>query len=262
MGLFYTLLLLLLLVLLARWIKSKEAEWIGSYGEYKVRKAIKKIEATSSGKYKAYHNLYIPKQDGSTSQIDHIILSDQGLFVIETKNYSGWIFGDETSKYWTQVIYKRKEKFLNPILQNKGHIKALRDWLGEEFAHIPMHSVVVFLPRAKFKSNAHFAHAYVVYPKQLKKVLEQHQTKVIDRETKQRLAQKLETVLAKDKTQEKEMKKWHMQAIRTKQKQTEQHIQQNRCPKCGGVLIVRKGKYGTFKGCNNYPKCKFTKSIG
>lgn len=41
MGLFYTLLLLLLLVLLARWIKSKEAEWIGSYGEYKVRKAIK-----------------------------------------------------------------------------------------------------------------------------------------------------------------------------------------------------------------------------
>lgn len=131
MGLFYTLLLLLLLVLLARWIKSKEAEWIGLYGEYKVRKAIKKIESTLSGKYNALHNLYIPKQDGSTSQIDHVILSDQGLFVIETKNYSGWIFGDETSKYWTQVIYKRKEKFLNPILQNKGHIKVLRGWIGK-----------------------------------------------------------------------------------------------------------------------------------
>ncbi|MED4947087.1 nuclease-related domain-containing protein, partial [Parageobacillus thermoglucosidasius] len=77
-------LLLFLLALLARWIKSKEAEWIGSYGEYKVRKTTKKIEATSSGKYKAFHNLYIPKEDGSTSQIDHIILSDQGLFVIET----------------------------------------------------------------------------------------------------------------------------------------------------------------------------------
>ncbi|MFX8218975.1 nuclease-related domain-containing protein, partial [Acinetobacter baumannii] len=84
-NLFYTLLLLCLLALLARWIKSKEAEWIGSYGEYKVRKAIKNIEATSSGKYKAFHNLYIPRQDGSTSQIDHVILSDQGLFVIETK---------------------------------------------------------------------------------------------------------------------------------------------------------------------------------
>ncbi|WP_232511503.1 topoisomerase DNA-binding C4 zinc finger domain-containing protein [Parageobacillus thermoglucosidasius] len=58
------------------------------------------------------------------------------------------------------------------------------------------------------------------------------------------------------------MKKRHVQTIRTKQKQTEQHIQQNRCPKCGGVLIVRKGKYGTFKGCSNYPKCKFTQSIG
>jgi hypothetical protein len=260
-NLFYTLLLLCLLALLARWIKSKEAEWIGSYGEYKVRKAIKKIEASSSGKYKAFHNLYIPKQDGTTSQIDHIILSDQGLFVIETKNYSGWIFGDETSKYWMQVIYKRKEKFLNPILQNKGHIKALRNWLGEAFSHIPIHSVVVFLPKAKFKSNAHFSHAYVVYPKQLKQVLEQHETNVIDRETKQRLAQKLETVLVKDKKQEKEMKKRHVQTIRTKQKQTEQQIQQNRCPKCGGVLVVKRGKYGKFKSCSNYPKCKFTQAI-
>jgi uncharacterized paraquat-inducible protein A len=193
--------------------------------------------------------------------MNHIILSDQGLFVIETKNYSGWIFGDETSKYWMQVIYKRKEKFLNPILQNKGHIKALRDWLGEASSHIPIHSVVVFLPRAKFKSDAHFSHAYVVYPKQLKQVLEQHGTSVIDRETKQLLTQKLETALVKDKQQEKEMKKRHVQTIRTKQKQTEQHIQQNRCPKCGGALVVKRGKYGKFKSCSNYPKCKFTQAI-
>ncbi|WP_221628999.1 topoisomerase DNA-binding C4 zinc finger domain-containing protein [Parageobacillus thermoglucosidasius] len=58
------------------------------------------------------------------------------------------------------------------------------------------------------------------------------------------------------------MKKRHVQTIRTKQEQLQQQIQQNRCPKCGGVLIVRKGKYGTFKGCSNYPKCKFTQSIG
>ncbi|WP_232722277.1 topoisomerase DNA-binding C4 zinc finger domain-containing protein [Geobacillus sp. Manikaran-105] len=58
------------------------------------------------------------------------------------------------------------------------------------------------------------------------------------------------------------MKKRHVQTIRTKQEQLQQQTQQNRCPKCGVVLIVRKGKYGTFKGCNNYPKCKFTQSIG
>ncbi|AGE21857.1 hypothetical protein GHH_c13200 [Geobacillus sp. GHH01] len=68
--------------------------------------------------------------------------------------------------------------------------------------------------------------------------------------------------LVKNKQQEKKMKKRHVQTIRTKQEQLQQQIQQNRCPKCGGVLIVRKGKYGTFKGCSNYPKCKFTQSIG
>ncbi|WP_278693903.1 nuclease-related domain-containing protein, partial [Parageobacillus thermoglucosidasius] len=65
---------------------------------------------------------------------------------------------------------------------NKGHIKALRNWLGEEFAHIPIHSVVVFLPRTKFKSHAHFTQAYVVYPKQLKQVLGQHETKSIGKQ--------------------------------------------------------------------------------
>jgi len=259
-NLFYTFLLLFLFALLARWFKSKEAEWLGSLGEYKVRKEINKIEE-SSEKYKSFHDLYIPKQDGSTSQIDHIILSDHGLYVIETKNYSGWIFGDETSKYWTQVIYKRKEKFLNPIIQNKGHIKALRNWLGEEFAHIPIHSVVVLLPRAKFKSEVHFSNAYVIYPKQLKQVLEQHRTSEIDGETKQQLIRKLETVIAKNKQQQKEIKKRHVQTIQTNRKQEDRYIQQNRCPKCGSALVIKNGKYGKFKCCSTYPKCRFTQKI-
>lgn len=181
--------------------------------------------------------------------------------MIETKNYSGWIFGDETSKYWTQVIYKRKEKFLNPIFQNKGHIKALRNWLREEFAHIPIHSVVVLLPRAKFKSEIHFSNAYVIYPKQLKQVLEQHRTSEIDGETKQQLIRKLETVIVKNKQQQNEIKKRHVQTIQTNRKQEDRYIQQNRCPKCGSALVIKNGKYGKFKCCSTYPKCRFTQKI-
>lgn len=257
---FYSLLLFLFVVFLV-WIKANESKWIGSIGEYRVQKEIEKLEKFSPGKFKVFHDLYIPKKDGSSSQIDHILLSEQGLFVIETKNYSGWIFGDESSKYWTQVIYKRKEKFLNPIWQNKGHIKALKGWLGEEYSHIPIYSIVVFTPRAQLKSRIHFTQSHVIYPKQLKKVLEQYRTKAMDHETKRYLAEKLKALLVKDNPKEREIKKKHIQSIQNHQKRIKEHVRQNRCPKCGGSLVLKKGKYGTFKACSNYPKCRFTEKV-
>jgi hypothetical protein len=257
LEIFYPLLFLFLFALLIKWVKSRENIWIGKLGEYRVRKEIEMIEKTSAGKYIAFHDLYIPKKDGSTSQIDHLILSEQGLFVIETKNYSGWIFGDEKSKYWTQVIYKRKEKFSNPIWQNIGHIKALKEWLGEEFAYIPIYSVIIFMPRAKLKTNSSFNQSHVIYPKQLKEVLGQYHHHVVDMKTKQHLTQKLKKLQMNDKQQEKEMKKKHVQSIKQKQEVMKKHIQQGRCPKCGGVLVLKKGKYGSFRGCSNYPKCRF-----
>lgn len=75
-------------------------------------------------KYKVLNNITL-QTDGRTTQIDHVVVSNLGLFVIETKNYKGWIIGDEYSEYWTQVIYKRKEKLYNHIRQNYGHLMAL-----------------------------------------------------------------------------------------------------------------------------------------
>jgi uncharacterized protein YycO len=119
----------------------------------------------------------------------------------------------------------------------------------------------VLLPRAKFKSEVHFSNAYVIYPKQLKQVLEQHRTSEIDGETKQQLIRKLETVIVKNKQQQKEIKKRHVQTIQTKRKQEDRYIQQNRCPKCGSALVIKNGKYGKFKCCSTYPKCRFTQKI-
>ena len=99
----------------------------GRYGEKMVMKTLKNLD---SKEYTIFHDLYVPTKKG-TSQIDHVVISHKGIFVLETKNYTGWIFGNENSQNWTQVIYKRKEKFYNPIWQNFGHIQALKEYLGE-----------------------------------------------------------------------------------------------------------------------------------
>jgi hypothetical protein len=95
----------------------------GNNGEYLTFSYLEKLE----GYNKLMTNLYIPKKDGSTTEIDLIMLSEKGIYVFESKNYSGWIFGDETSRNWTQTLQnKQKNRFFNPIWQNKGHISALK----------------------------------------------------------------------------------------------------------------------------------------
>ena len=117
-------------------------------GEGSVRKVI-----TNNFKAPHYHllnNLTLPEQDGTT-QIDHVLVSTKGVFVIETKNYTGWIFGNEKSKQWTQVIYRVKSRFQNPIRQNFKHVKVIQnelDFLPKE----QIHSIVVFVGEAKFKT--------------------------------------------------------------------------------------------------------------
>jgi hypothetical protein len=89
--------------------------------------------------------------DIGTAQIDHLVVADTGIFVIETKHYSGWIFGDPNDSHWTQVIYRKKSRFQNPIRQNYGHVRALQSLftLPDE-AFIP---VVVFAGDAELKND-------------------------------------------------------------------------------------------------------------
>lgn len=75
-------------------------------------------------------NAYIPYRN-QTSESDIILLTEYGIFVIESKNYSGWIFGSQNNQYWTQSLNKRsKYKFYNPIKQNQTHINALSSFLN------------------------------------------------------------------------------------------------------------------------------------
>jgi len=86
-----------------------------------------------------------------TTQIDHILVADNGIYVIETKHYGGWIFGDVQVSQWTQVIYKKKSKFLNPVHQNYGHLKAIQALFN--LPNDTFVSVVVFTHDAEFKTD-------------------------------------------------------------------------------------------------------------
>ena len=96
----------------------------GNYGEFLIYFSLEKME----GNHKLLTNLYVPKEDGSTTEIDLLLIYESGIFVFESKNYSGWIYGNEKYQKWTQIFpNKKKYQFFNPIWQNNGHISALKN---------------------------------------------------------------------------------------------------------------------------------------
>ncbi|MEB3768080.1 nuclease-related domain-containing protein [Acinetobacter sp. MD2] len=102
--------------------------------------------------YTLLNDCTLPTSDGLTTQIDHILICPFGLFVIETKNYKGWIYGGEYQKMWTQTLYKNKYKFQNPLHQNYKHIKVLENLLQDVIAAQDLHSIVVFVGESSFKT--------------------------------------------------------------------------------------------------------------
>jgi hypothetical protein len=96
------------------------------------------------------NNVTLPTERGTT-QIDHILVTEHGLFIIETKHYRGWILGRPSDDYWTQVIYRKKSRFRNPLKQNYGHVKTVQSLFKlPESAFI---GLVVFTGDAEFKSD-------------------------------------------------------------------------------------------------------------
>ena len=95
----------------------------GRHGEKLTEKELKKVSFFGR-KGRTLRNVYIPKENGETSEIDVMFICQKGIFVFESKNYSGWIFGNERDQYWTTSLSNRqKNRFYNPIKQNRTHLK-------------------------------------------------------------------------------------------------------------------------------------------
>jgi restriction system protein len=126
---------------------AKTPKFKGIMGEWKLSMALRSLD---NNQYQIINNVTLPTEDGTT-QIDHIVVSIFGIFVLETKNMQGWIFGSSSQKKWNQQIYKQSFKFQNPIHQNYKHIKTLEAIL--ELKPNQLHSIVVFVGECEFKTE-------------------------------------------------------------------------------------------------------------
>ncbi len=225
----------------------KSAWFKGVFGEVIVNLSAKFF--LDKEKYHLIKNVTLPTEDGST-QIDHIIVSRFGVFVVETKNMKGWIFGSPNQKTWTQKIYKHSSKFQNPLHQNYKHTKTLESLLA--LSEEQLFSVVVFVGDSTFKTempeNVTYGKGYIRYIKsKTQPVLTELEVKDI--------TSKIETGRLKPsfKTNREHVK--NVKTIVEKKENTQS------CPKCGGVMVMCEVKKGQnignkFWGCSSFPKCR------
>lgn len=242
------------------------AEHKGKKGEKKVSRIADRACANSSAV--PIKNLCLPWPDGKTAQIDELIISDSGIYVIEVKNYKGWIFGNESNKYWTQVLptgirgESIKNKLYNPIRQNNSHIYCIQKNLNGYKG--PIHSLIVFSNDAEFKDvTVNSSGVYVLYQSDLRRVMREidsaykgclSEEEILDIRGKLLLA-----ASGADRRNHTVQVKQHI----AKKKE---RIEKSVCPRCGAPLVVRTAKKGPnagsqFLGCSRYPDCRYTKNI-
>lgn len=138
---------LLTIIMIGIYFLTKTSYAKGFIGEFWMNIILAKM--LDKNQYMLIKNILLPTENGST-QIDHIVLSEYGIFVIETKNISHWIFSN-IGPYWTQVIYKKQFKFQNPTRQNYKHIKTLENIIG--IKEKEMKNIVVFTGDCTFKTD-------------------------------------------------------------------------------------------------------------
>lgn len=141
----------------------------GNYGEFSSYKYLSNLP----GYHQVLFNIYLPKGNEKTTEIDLVYIHENGIFVIESKNYSGWIFGDEKYQKWTQTLPNgQKFQFYNPINHNKGHIEALQTLLLPSIPKEYYKSLIVFSERCTLKKvNYEAANTFVINRYDLKKLM-------------------------------------------------------------------------------------------
>ncbi len=201
---------------------------------------------------KVYHlipSVMLPTPDGTT-QVDHLIVSRYGIFVLETKTYKGWIFGDERETQWTQVIFKRKERFQNPLRQNYKHTRTLADLTGIPADYFK--SLVVFGGECTFKTTMP---ANVVYARDFVRFITGFQTPMIK---DQQVLEIVSAIGAWAETVTAEQKASHVAHLRQNKAPVSADARAPACPRCGTTMVLRSNRENgsRFWGCPKYPACR------
>lgn len=215
---------------------------IGMAGEHWVKKELKKLPED----YLILNDVMFKTKDGLTHQIDHVVVSKYGIFVIETKQYNGYIKGNDYDKRWE--IHSGNQKYFinNPVHQNYGHVQSLKELLSIDDNYLI--SIVCISSNAKMNIDSrvvvwipYLLDKILAYKKEILPNYIDYYNLINSSNIKDKIERRKHVRYAKDTKREKE------------------NNSINKCPKCGGNLVPREGKYGPFIGCSNYPRCKYTK---
>ncbi|MDD6880262.1 MAG: NERD domain-containing protein [Firmicutes bacterium] len=269
----------------------------GAYGEKLTARELKWVKFFGR-KGNTLRNVYLPKDDGETSEIDLVYITTKGIFVMESKNYSGWIFGDEKSAYWTASLPNgQKNRFYSPILQNKTHIKWLDNYLNQQgYQQVPMFSMIIFSERCEIKKmNVTSENIRVLKRDMIHAHVRDIWDKVPDVFTDEEIA-RITEILKSLTNVDVAIKEAHIQNINKKHNKSEakkedpdvqettptednqkaiepaepaKTIMEEKkvlCPKCGSELVLRVAKKGDkagnrFYGCSRFPKCRYIKEL-
>ncbi len=268
----------------------------GRLGEYYTYKYLEKLE----GEKRYLFNCYLPKEDGTTTEIDVILIHETGVYVFESKNYSGWIFGHEEQRNWTQSLPQgrgqaRKTQFLNPIIQNKVHLKWLKKFLAD-YNGVPFYSYIIFSDRCELKNITLTSDEHCVINRyDILFAVEKNANQVgrrLDDKMIKRIYYKLYPLTQFDEVkklvhiqtiEENHLEKGHKEsklesvektvALEAETIEKEEDLPLNQeasteelCPCCYSKLVLRVSKKGEnigkkFYGCSAFPKCRFIKKL-
>lgn len=236
-------LILVLLLVRSAWFK-------GVMGELIVNASARMMLDRQT--YHLIRNVTLPTDDGGSTQIDHVIVSIYGLFVVETKNMKGWIFGNPTQGKWTQKIYGRSYQFQNPLHQNYKHVQTLRDMLG--LGEEQVHSLVVFVGESSFKTrmpeNVVQGFGYI-------RCIRSRREVVLSPTDVTQIVEAIEQGRMQPSGQTHKAHTRHVARLVA----DKQRIPT--CPRCGSQMTLRVAKRGKqagnpFWGCTRYPQCRAT----
>lgn len=243
--------LLVIIIILFIWFKLTKSQRKGSVGENIVSRRLTKLP---HDKYYILNDLLLPSNYGTT-QIDHVVVSVYGVFVIETKNYSGIITGGEESEQWTKNMYGYKYTMPNPVRQNKAHAMAIKSIMKQKGVFCNIRSIIAFSGQATIRARSDSSE--LVYFNQVVPAIKSYN----DEQLTLSQVDTIVKALQENNITDKKIRRQHSRNVKA-------HIAKNKylskhgvCPRCGGKLVVRKGNNGAFYGCSNYPNCRYTKDI-
>lgn len=232
----------------------------GSFGE-QLTKYYSKI--TTDGLI--LHDVLIDGAEGMTSQIDMLIIDKKGIFVVEVKMYeNATIYGNGNKNKWFYYLGGNKYEIYSPLQQNRNHIKHLKNFL-KDFTDIPFFSIL-FICCKDFKVsdiNKDTDNPYTFICNSLpsmSKGIQLLSGQKPDILTSEQQKQIFDYVSA-NQYADKEARQQHKEKVLSLKDTISQNETENICPYCKTPLVLRKGKFGDFYGCTNYPKCRYTKNI-